>query len=593
MNHLLAIAFALGATAASARELVVPVITGTVGGRIFSTTVQFRNPTDADVQCTLLYSGPERVGNPLRSDETIPARTTKIYEDFLAEIAAAGTVRVTCSGDVEIVTRLQDSIDGGQTFSDGRVYRPFTIANLIARGEERTFRTSADLVLAEMSGKPVHVEVVAKNFGGVAFGKRSYNIPPHAQRVVNLNSVRDKLAVMDVTITVTTGEGRILVGKESRDPALAKVARRRTPAQRAVELASVTAAASSGSSIAGQLLICPFKGASFREPATGLCFMRDRWYDPSTGTFLTPDGDGYRGSSNPYIYCGGDPVNCSDPTGRLGDGGDLREDFRRKERAEQERRHAIWCAQNPVECRKLDVRGRGMMRMLGGAGQTTAGAGAFLSTGPLPEPLTKTLGGTAVARGIDNAVTGAVELWTGTPRDTFTGRAFFLLLVESGMSPAQASKITGWTAVGVDVGSSLGSGVVSYINGPVALPSALAPQSRILAAQEIGTLAPAAEGMDTIVLGPYTIQKTLNGQPFIIDSEATLTQAARLLRGRTLTSYSRDINVLAPQIRAADRIIFYTRPGLLVHDTTAAEMAIIQSDPILRAKTIFVYGGLE
>src|SRR3954468_2007225 len=133
MKHLLAIAFALGATAASARELVVPVITGTVGHRVFSTTVQVRNPTDVDVQCTLLYAGPERVGNPLRSDETIAARTTKVYEDFLAEIAAAGTIRVTCSDDVEIVTRVQDSIDGGQTFSDGRVYRPFTIANLIAR----------------------------------------------------------------------------------------------------------------------------------------------------------------------------------------------------------------------------------------------------------------------------------------------------------------------------------------------------------------------------------------------------------------------------------------------------------------------------
>ncbi len=464
MNRLLVSALALCATAASARELVVPVITGTVPGRSFSTTVQVKNPFAADVQCTFVYAGPERVGNPLRSDETIPAGKTKVYEDFLSEIAAAGTVRVTCSGDVEIVTRIQDSIDGGQTFSDGRVYRPFTITNLIARGEERTVRTSVDLVLAEMSGKAVHVEVVAKNFGGVVHGKKSYDIPPHAQRVVNLATVRDKLTEMDVTITVTTGDGKILVGKESRDPALAKVALHRTPEQRALQLASTTAAASTGPSITEQLLICPFKAAPFRDPATGLCFMRDRWYDPSTGTFLTSDPEGYRGSSNPYIYCGGDPVNCSDPTGRLGDGGDLREDFRRKERAEQERRHAIWCAQNPLECRKLDVRGRGMMRMLGGAGQTTAGAGAFLSTGPLPEPLTKTLGGTAFVRGIDNTVTGAVELWTGTPRDTMTGRAMYLALVKNGVSPSQATTITGWSEVGVDVVSTLGSSAVPALN---------------------------------------------------------------------------------------------------------------------------------
>ena len=43
--------------------------------------------------------------------------------------------------------------------------------------------------------------------------------------------------------------------------------------------------------------------------------MRDRWYDPRSGTFLTPDPQGYGDSSNLYAYCGGDPVNCSDPTG--------------------------------------------------------------------------------------------------------------------------------------------------------------------------------------------------------------------------------------------------------------------------------------
>jgi RHS repeat-associated protein len=66
-------------------------------------------------------------------------------------------------------------------------------------------------------------------------------------------------------------------------------------------------------------LLTGFKAAPFVEPATGLINLRNRWYDPSTGTFLSPDPIGYDGgSSNLYAFCGGDPVNCSDPTGNAG-----------------------------------------------------------------------------------------------------------------------------------------------------------------------------------------------------------------------------------------------------------------------------------
>ncbi|MBW3670192.1 MAG: RHS repeat-associated core domain-containing protein, partial [Acidobacteria bacterium] len=57
------------------------------------------------------------------------------------------------------------------------------------------------------------------------------------------------------------------------------------------------------------------KAAPFIEPATGLVYLRARWYDPGTGTFLTPDPLGYRDSSNLYAYAAGDPVNRHDPTG--------------------------------------------------------------------------------------------------------------------------------------------------------------------------------------------------------------------------------------------------------------------------------------
>lgn len=58
-----------------------------------------------------------------------------------------------------------------------------------------------------------------------------------------------------------------------------------------------------------------FQALPFSEPATGLIYARARWYDPSTGSFLTPDPLGYVDSSNLYAFAGGDPINGRDPRG--------------------------------------------------------------------------------------------------------------------------------------------------------------------------------------------------------------------------------------------------------------------------------------
>jgi RHS repeat-associated protein len=47
--------------------------------------------------------------------------------------------------------------------------------------------------------------------------------------------------------------------------------------------------------------------------ATGTA--RARWYDPRTGSWLSPDPLGYQDSSNLYAFAGGDPVNNRDPEG--------------------------------------------------------------------------------------------------------------------------------------------------------------------------------------------------------------------------------------------------------------------------------------
>ncbi|MGN6186845.1 MAG: RHS repeat-associated core domain-containing protein, partial [Thermoanaerobaculia bacterium] len=48
---------------------------------------------------------------------------------------------------------------------------------------------------------------------------------------------------------------------------------------------------------------------------TSLYYVRNRWYDPVLGRFVSEDPIGLRGGINPYAYVGNDPVNLRDPQG--------------------------------------------------------------------------------------------------------------------------------------------------------------------------------------------------------------------------------------------------------------------------------------
>jgi len=70
--------------------------------------------------------------------------------------------------------------------------------------------------------------------------------------------------------------------------------------------------------VSAALVFSPFKAHPYTDPFTGLDYVRARWLDRRTGTFISPDPAGYRDSANLYAYCGGEPVNCSDPEGLAG-----------------------------------------------------------------------------------------------------------------------------------------------------------------------------------------------------------------------------------------------------------------------------------
>ena len=53
----------------------------------------------------------------------------------------------------------------------------------------------------------------------------------------------------------------------------------------------------------------------YTDDATGLQLLTNRYYDPSSGRFLTRDPIGYKGGINLYAYTRNNPVNAIDPLG--------------------------------------------------------------------------------------------------------------------------------------------------------------------------------------------------------------------------------------------------------------------------------------
>jgi RHS repeat-associated protein len=58
-----------------------------------------------------------------------------------------------------------------------------------------------------------------------------------------------------------------------------------------------------------------FTGASSPNATGGFVYLRNRWYDPKTGRFLTQDPIGLAGGVNLYSYAGNNPVSFDDPFG--------------------------------------------------------------------------------------------------------------------------------------------------------------------------------------------------------------------------------------------------------------------------------------
>ena len=58
-----------------------------------------------------------------------------------------------------------------------------------------------------------------------------------------------------------------------------------------------------------------WKGLMWESGPTELYYMRNRWYDPEAGRFMSEDPIGQAGGVNLYAFGENDPVNASDPSG--------------------------------------------------------------------------------------------------------------------------------------------------------------------------------------------------------------------------------------------------------------------------------------
>jgi RHS repeat-associated protein len=83
----------------------------------------------------------------------------------------------------------------------------------------------------------------------------------------------------------------------------------------AIDHLALAAAPAGTSSFIADGVGARFQALPFAEPATGLVYVRARWYELRTGTFFSPDILGYTDSADLFMFCGADPVNRNDPTG--------------------------------------------------------------------------------------------------------------------------------------------------------------------------------------------------------------------------------------------------------------------------------------
>jgi RHS repeat-associated protein len=283
--------FAL-ATCVSAGTQVVPVMSGPIGDRVYRTTLELR--ASAADQCTFELHA--RNGKKFEAMQQLEPARPLVLPDFGSAFQVSSAARVSCANDVEVLSRIQESTDGGTTYSRGILFSTPAHQPLI-HGETAVVPVQGAVNIAEISGQVAHLKVSFYSARLKRISMREYELVAHEQQLIEFS---DALGSLEATIEVS-GPGSVVLSTQATAP------QPRSPIR--------------------DIVASPFKAAPFTDAGTGLVYFRNRWYDPGTGTWLSPDPVGNQDSSNLYLFSSGDPVNGSDPLGLRSDAKDLPRNF--------------------------------------------------------------------------------------------------------------------------------------------------------------------------------------------------------------------------------------------------------------------------
>ena len=162
------------------------------------------------------------------------------------------------------------------------------------------------------------------------------------------------------------------------------------------------------------------------DAETGLLYVRNRYFDPELGRFITADPTGYPDGPNGYAFGAGDAVNGRDPMGLANSTSGVSQPELDYARMERDVKAAGRFLADPYV--------QGTLQILGGCSEATLGAiAAAGSAGLVAAP-----GLLAVLHGSDTCAAGFKAIYYGKNQNSLTAEGVKAALISSGVSPSRA-----------------------------------------------------------------------------------------------------------------------------------------------------------